>query len=353
MQVGQQYSQWDQRNAAFVPPTRLMAGHVEPRDLSPPNTPGDMQPQHSPPVDSNMPPRPGAQNRQSTGFFSAFSRTKSAGSGQILSPPATPSANPPQPVQHQQPPPPPQDSRRNSIVPQPQSQTPSPRMQTSSPSGVTHSTTETPNPDAVIPGQAQSLMPPQQAPPTPQQQLSPQQESPFALGPTGIPLHPELRSVLRLNAAHQQKIYYSGRLSKRVERGTDGNRPAKDEGWIDIWCQLGGVTLSIWSMRAIEEANARGEQVPPQYINITDAFVQVLGSVTFPATATSPAKRFTNVLTLNTAGSNLLLFVCESAAALVSWAAALRLAAWEKSRLEEIYTAHLLRITLTESRVCE
>lgn len=48
-------------------------------------------------------------------------------------------------------------------------------------------------------------------------------------------------------------------------------RPTKDEGWIDIWCQLGGVTLSIWNMKAIEEANARGEQVPPQYVNITDA----------------------------------------------------------------------------------
>jgi CCR4-NOT transcriptional complex subunit CAF120 len=99
----------------------------------------------------------------------------------------------------------------------------------------------------------------------------PNADQPFALGPNGIPLHPELRSVLRLNSVHQQKIYYSGRLSKRVERGTDGSRPAKDEGWIDIWCQLGGVTLSIWSMRAIEEANARGEQVPPQYINVTDA----------------------------------------------------------------------------------
>jgi CCR4-NOT transcriptional complex subunit CAF120 len=132
-------------------------------------------------------------------------------------------------------------------------------------SGVTHSTAETPNPDALVPEQPQS--PPLQ----PQPQQAPQQESPFALGPTGIPLHPEIRSVLRLNAAHQQKVYYSGRLSKRVERGTDGTRPNKDQGWIDIWCQLGGVTLSIWNMQAIEEANAKGEQVPPQYVNVTDA----------------------------------------------------------------------------------
>ncbi|KAG8790583.1 hypothetical protein FRC12_011510 [Ceratobasidium sp. 428] len=273
MQVSQHPSQWDQRNASFVPPTRLAPEH-QPRDLSPPDTPANMPPSNQP--NALAPPqRPGAQNRNSTGFFSAFSRTKSSGTGQILSPPATPGANPGQPpLQHQQ-----QESQRSSMAlqPQPQSQpqTPSPRMQTSSPSGVTHSTSETPNPDALVPGQAQAMA---QTPPVPQQQppLSPPQqmqgqESPFALGPTGIPLHPELRSVLRLNAAHQQKIYYSGRLSKRVERGTDGSRPTKDEGWIDIWCQLGGVTLSIWSMHAIEEANARGEQVPPQYINVTDA----------------------------------------------------------------------------------
>ena len=54
------------------------------------------------------------------------------------------------------------------------------------------------------------------------------------------------------------------------------------------------------------------------------------------------------MLTLNTAGSNLYLFSCPSAEALVQWTAAIRLAAWEKSRLEEIYTAHLIRITLND-----
>lgn len=79
-------------------------------------------------------------------------------------------------------------------------------------------------------------------------------------------------------------------------------------------------------------------------------FVHVLGSVTMPATPTSAAQKYTNVLTLNTAGSNLLLFACPSTQALLSWAAALRLAAWEKSRLEEIYSAHLIRITLSDGQ---
>ncbi len=34
----------------------------------------------------------------------------------------------------------------------------------------------------------------------------------------------------------------------------------------------------------------------------------------------------------------------------MQWTAAMRLAAWEKSRLEEIYTAHLIRITLNDGK---
>lgn len=179
------------------------------------------------------------------------------------------------------------------------------------------------------------------------------------------PLHPEIRSVVQLTISHAHKIYFSGPLVRRIERQADGQRPTKDEGWVDVWAQLGGTTLSIWDTKEIQEASKQGREVPPTYVNVMDAvrpcyfstktylhnfffqFVQVLGSVTVPATATSAPKRYTNVLTLNTAGSNLLLFSCPSTNALISWAAALRLSAWEKSRLEEIYTAHLIRITLS------
>ncbi|KZV88890.1 hypothetical protein EXIGLDRAFT_678466 [Exidia glandulosa HHB12029] len=162
-------------------------------------------------------------------------------------------------------------------------------------------------------------------------------------------LHPEIRSVVSLVTAHAHKVYFSGPLIERKERLTDGSRNHKDEIWLDVWAQLGGTTLSIWDMRAIEEASKEGREVPPTYINIQDAFVQVVGSVTVPPTDGHPSKRYTDVLTLNTAGSNLFLFSCPDTASLVSWASALRLAAWEKSRLEEIYTAHLLRMSLSEN----
>lgn len=50
----------------------------------------------------------------------------------------------------------------------------------------------------------------------------------------------------------------------------------------------------------------------------------------------------------NTAGSNLVLFACPSPQTLLSWATALRLASWEKSRIEEIYTGHLFRLSMME-----
>ncbi|TCD64822.1 hypothetical protein EIP91_003603, partial [Steccherinum ochraceum] len=163
-------------------------------------------------------------------------------------------------------------------------------------------------------------------------------------------LHPEIRSIVQLTAAHAQKIYFSGPMVRRVERQPDGQKPAKDEGWRNVWGQLGGTTLSLWDMKEIEEASKQGRQVPPSYINVTDAFVQVVGTLTTPGTPEAPPQTFANVFSVNTAGLNLLLFSCPSTQALVSWSAALRLAAWEKSRLEEMYTAHLVRIMLNDGR---
>jgi hypothetical protein len=51
----------------------------------------------------------------------------------------------------------------------------------------------------------------------------------------------------------------------------DGHPPRKDDGWRDVWAQLGGTTLSIWDMEEIEDARKQGKEVPPIYINVADA----------------------------------------------------------------------------------
>lgn len=85
------------------------------------------------------------------------------------------------------------------------------------------------------------------------------------------PLHPEIRSIVQLNIAHGRKIYFNGPLIRHLERQPDGQRPVKDEDWRDVWAQLGGTTLSLWDMKEIQEASKQGRQVPPSYINVTDA----------------------------------------------------------------------------------
>ena len=76
---------------------------------------------------------------------------------------------------------------------------------------------------------------------------------------------------MQLTLAHTRKIYFSGPLVRRFERQPDGQKPVKDDGWKEIWAQLSGTTLSVWDMADVEEASKQGKQVPPTYINVTDA----------------------------------------------------------------------------------
>jgi len=111
--------------------------------------------------------------------------------------------------------------------------------------------------------------PPQkeQLPPPPQPQQSHDQEPP----PTHeAPIHPEIRSSVSLTMAHTQKIYFSGPLVYKHDRNPDGHKPHKD-GWHEVWAQLYGTTLSIWDMEEVKIANHQGKEVPPSYVNITEA----------------------------------------------------------------------------------
>ena len=85
------------------------------------------------------------------------------------------------------------------------------------------------------------------------------------------PLNPEIRSIVSLSLAHREKTYFSGPLIYKLDRNPDGNKPHKDGGWREVWAQLSGTTLSIWDMEEVKVANQQGREVPPSYINITEA----------------------------------------------------------------------------------
>lgn len=108
-----------------------------------------------------------------------------------------------------------------------------------------------------------------------------------------------------------------------------------------VECALIGLQ-AMWSMKETRAAAAKGDKVPPTYFNITDSSLELLAPLPPPPhRPNSHPHHF--VFSLNTAGSNRLLFSCPTERDLARWATGLRLAAWERARLEEIYTGHLVQ----------
>ncbi|PWN29433.1 hypothetical protein BDZ90DRAFT_277711 [Jaminaea rosea] len=164
---------------------------------------------------------------------------------------------------------------------------------------------------------------------------------------------PELRSALYLQDAQQRKTYMEGYLSRRDALGADGkplhpNDPKK--AWHLCFVQLSGTVLSVWSVSQMEEAAREGREVPPTYINVTDSFVDLIGNlIEDPNEVPGSRGRYENVFALNSAGNNRILFCVEGAVGrrlVQAWVNGIRLASWEKVRLEEIYTGALIRARL-------
>jgi len=197
----------------------------------------------------------------------------------------------------------------------------------------------------------------------------------------------DLRNALALQDALQYKLYMEGYLLVRHVLAVDGqpaHRTETSQGWCECFVQLCGTTLSIWELDKLNAAAAEGREVPPSFVNITDAFVDFIG-LHVEASFRDPGMRrqLYHVFALNTAGNNRMLFCfnapppCEPGQVevllspqyqrhpdhrpvvdwvnqghrvLQAWINAIRLASWEKSRLEEIYTGALIRARLSAVR---
>lgn len=193
----------------------------------------------------------------------------------------------------------------------------------------------------------------------------------------------DLRSALHLHAAHTQKQYMEGYLLVRHALAVDGQPDHRSDHfgtWTECYVQLRGTVLSMWDARALDEAATSGREVPPTFVNVTDALVDYIG-MHVDATLADPGRRMTlhHTFSLSSAGSNQILFAmgvpppCEpskveqrlSAKAehhpehrpvvewyqlgqryLQAWINAIRLASWERARLDEVYTGALIRARL-------
>ncbi|KIS67888.1 uncharacterized protein UMAG_03944 [Mycosarcoma maydis] len=193
----------------------------------------------------------------------------------------------------------------------------------------------------------------------------------------------DLRSALSLQESQQKKLYMEGYLLKRDDLGTDG-KPlhVADEKrrWSECFVQLSGTVLSLWNVDQMQEAAKRGSEVPPTYINITDSFVDFIGLlIEDPKLIPASRGRYHHAFAINSAGNNRTIFCFRDPPPfppesleqwlapehrhkpehrtvigwlnlghrhLQAWINAIRLASWEKVRLEEIYTGALIRARL-------
>lgn len=193
----------------------------------------------------------------------------------------------------------------------------------------------------------------------------------------------ELRNALSLQAAQRYKLYMEGYLLVKNVTSVDGQpaeyRHEKFSEWTECFVQLAGTTLSIWE--AAKLADTERGSVHPSYVNVTDAFVDFVGMyVDTPLHGSSPRNTFYHVFALNSAGSNKMLLCynvpppCDSNYVerallpefqhlpehhaviqwlnsghrlLQAWINAIRLASWEKVRLDEIYTGAIIRARLS------
>lgn len=138
-------------------------------------------------------------------------------------------------------------------------------------------------------------------------------------------LVPQDMSVIQsLYENYSQKVYFEGYVYKKNDLTVDG-KSFGDPQWSQWYVELCGPVLTLWDTQIDQNEN-----VMPQYINITDSNVELVGR------SGEPGRE--NVFSLNSAGANRYLFDVSDFNALINWVSAIRLSCFECSKLQEIFT---------------
>ncbi|KAJ4287273.1 hypothetical protein N0V90_012671 [Kalmusia sp. IMI 367209] len=151
---------------------------------------------------------------------------------------------------------------------------------------------------------------------------------------------PELQRIFMFLNSHSNKLYQEGYFLKFHDTDARG-RPAQDRIWQECFAQLAGTILSLWDASELDSVNpelpASEAEVVPTFINLTDAAIHMMPSMTL-----SDGKTLDNILSVSTAASNKYLFHFNSFNSLTQWTAGIRLSMYEHASLQEAYTGALI-----------
>lgn len=129
----------------------------------------------------------------------------------------------------------------------------------------------------------------------------------------------------------KEKVYHEGYLLKLEEISASGS-PIANNQWEEVYASLAGTILSIWPAEDAGQAGISDamSNVNPTFINITDARIAYAAK--------------SQELAISTTGRNRYLFKAhhrENERSLELWMLAMRLAMFERARMQEIYTSNL------------
>ncbi|OJD21624.1 hypothetical protein ACJ73_07035 [Blastomyces percursus] len=148
---------------------------------------------------------------------------------------------------------------------------------------------------------------------------------------------PELEPVLNHLSAQTNKLYQEGYFLKLNDLDIHG-RSFQDRQWVDCFAQLIGTVLSLWDSAALDAAGP-GEDVSPTFINLADASIKMIETLPTRNEINEPLQ---NILSISTAGKNRYLLHFSSLHSLTQWTAAIRIAMFENTILQESYTGALI-----------
>ncbi|KAL9060442.1 MAG: hypothetical protein Q9162_000615 [Coniocarpon cinnabarinum] len=147
----------------------------------------------------------------------------------------------------------------------------------------------------------------------------------------------ELQGIYTYLNSHSNKLYQEGYFLKLHDLDSRG-RPSTDRVWNECFAQLVGTVLSLWDAAQLDAAPVDGEVIPT-FINLTDASIKMIESL--PMNGVN-GQALQNVLSISTAANNRFLLHFNSLHSLTQWTAAIRLAMFEYTTLQEAYTGSIL-----------
>ncbi|KAI9254438.1 hypothetical protein BDA99DRAFT_540197 [Phascolomyces articulosus] len=143
----------------------------------------------------------------------------------------------------------------------------------------------------------------------------------------------DMQQVHDLSEHFHRKVYMEGYLLKMNAFNTDG-RQHNDQRWVQHYVELCGPVLTLWNAETTEEGETLRQASNPEYINITDSYVNLIDQEGQFMLNSAGANRYifqTTPSTSNTTNNN-------NSGSAQTWVLAIRLACFEGARIHEFYT---------------